>query len=270
MAASQLTLEPRFYEQAVETWSGELVQVVSLDGKAIARIPIDFLARGGDNTWSYVIHVVHQLVLEREGSIYQDGVSVHPELAPLPGIYIYDVPGFTSVHFSPGPTLTTPYKPADVEGSTDTGRSSTPTNNQLDFRGMVRARDIHCLISGEFMLDCEAVHIVPKDREAVYRDLLKLRENEPVGQKFSASAGILLEPKLRKAFDRLEMSFYYKEGVMYAHFFRVGLQDSSRWHGIAIPSTRFHIPYPQYWPKPEYLQWHYRQCLLARFRGFSA
>ena len=40
--------------------------------------------------------------------------------------------------------------------------------------------------------------------------MLGLRDNEPVGEKFHASAGLLLEPKLHKAFDRMELSFYCK------------------------------------------------------------
>jgi len=105
---------------------------------------------------------------------------------------------------------------------------------------------------------------------------------------FQASAGLLLRPDLHKAFDNLDISLYYKvgtsilpspcntlianvvqqDGMIYAHSFR--LHDAMQYHGMAIPSTRWHIPIPEYWPKPEFLQWHYRQCLMARFRGFSA
>ena len=38
---------------------------------------------------------------------------------------------------------------------------------QRGFREMVRARDIFCLISGEFMLTCDAAHLVPKARDDV-------------------------------------------------------------------------------------------------------
>jgi hypothetical protein len=61
-----------------------------------------------------------------------------------------------------------------------------------------------------------------------------------------------------------------QNGILYAHFFRLDLQNALLWHGMAIPHTRFNIRSAQYWPKPEYLQWHYRQCLMARMRGFSA
>jgi hypothetical protein len=127
----------------------------------------------------------------------------------------------------------------------------------------------------------------------VYRAILGLRENEPVGEMYHASAGLLLDPALHKAFDRLDFSFYYRvsiysyifscfppsiliaipcgqDGILYAHFFRLDLQNALLCHGMAIPHTRFNIRSTQYWPKPEYLQWHYRQCLMARMRGFSA
>jgi hypothetical protein len=44
----------------------------------------------------------------------------------------------------------------------------------------------------------------------VYRAILGLRENEPVGEMYHASAGLLLDPALHKAFDRLDFSFYYR------------------------------------------------------------
>jgi hypothetical protein len=122
----------------------------------------------------------------------------------------------------------------------------------------------------------------------VYRAILGLRDEEPVSEMFQASAGLLLRPDLHKAFDNLDISRYYKvgtrtlpmtydtlianvvrqDGMIYAHSFR--LHDAMQYHGMAIPSTRWRIPIPEYWPKPKFLQWHYRQCLMARFRGFSA
>jgi hypothetical protein len=125
----------------------------------------------------------------------------------------------------------------------------------------------------------------------VYRAIIGLRETEPVNEMYEASAGLLLRNDMHKLFDNLELSFYFKvsanfrinpevykphrassflrqDDIFYVHTFNnVTL---FQYHGKAISSARFHLPYSTYWPNPEYTQWHYRQCLMARFRGFSA
>ena len=60
--ANLTLLETKYHEKAIGSWNSPQIKIISLDGKAIARIPYAFLARGGDNTWSYILHVVQQLV----------------------------------------------------------------------------------------------------------------------------------------------------------------------------------------------------------------
>jgi hypothetical protein len=57
----------------------------------------------------------------------------------------------------------------------------------------------------------------------VYRAILGLRENEPVSEMYHASAGLLLDPALHKAFDRLVFSFYYR--VSYMQSFPISVID---------------------------------------------
>jgi hypothetical protein len=51
--------------------------------------------------------------------------------------------------------------------------------------------------------------------------------------------------------------------MIYAHSFP--LHDAMQNHSMANPSTWWQIPIPEYWPEPEFLQWHYCQYLMARF-----
>jgi hypothetical protein len=89
-------LETKFYKEAVRSvgsWDSPQIEIISLDGKAIARIPHAFLTRGGHNTWEYILHVVYQLVLETGGWIYLSGAPVDVRLAPSPGLYVYAADG---------------------------------------------------------------------------------------------------------------------------------------------------------------------------------
>ena len=60
-------LETNLYNKAVGSWDSPQIEIISLHGKAIARIPRAFLTCGGHNTWEYVVHTVNQLVLETGG-----------------------------------------------------------------------------------------------------------------------------------------------------------------------------------------------------------
>jgi hypothetical protein len=90
-------LETKSYEKAIGSWNSPQIEIISLDGKAIARIPYAFLTRGGDNTWSYILHVVQQLVRETGGWIYLSGSPIDLGLPPSPGVYIYAVDGEMSL-----------------------------------------------------------------------------------------------------------------------------------------------------------------------------
>jgi hypothetical protein len=97
------------------------------------------------------------------------------------------VAGRSSVQYAPGPSYTTAYQPADIDGSQSQSRHSAATTlkNQVSsrtgyynmreklikrkagFRNMVLMRDIHCLMTEEFCIQCEAAHIVPQSRPDV-------------------------------------------------------------------------------------------------------
>ena len=70
-------------------------------GTRIARIPLNFLDTSGDNTWSFVSHIVSLLVVldpAHPGSIIdtQSGLCVDPDGAPQAGTFRYIEQGVTT------------------------------------------------------------------------------------------------------------------------------------------------------------------------------
>lgn len=86
---------------------------------------------------------------------------------------------------------------------------------------------------------------------------------------FAASAGLLLQDDIHHAFDRLELSFYFQDGVYYVHFFVLRTRTARELHGKALRSDRFRGEEEDR-PEPRFLKWHYNQCIKARIRGFAA
>ena len=193
-------------------WKCPRITIVSADDRPIAHIPINFVVTGGDNTWGYVVRVAREMVIENDGWIFDKGQPVNLADPPYAGTFIYSSQGMflyflsccvcrsiypfivcnclgrSAVEYAPGPSYTTPYKPADIDGSQSQSRHSAATTpkNQVSsrittqhnekrflikpkagFRNMVRMRDIHCLVTEEFFIQCEAAHIVPQSRPDV-------------------------------------------------------------------------------------------------------
>jgi hypothetical protein len=56
--------------------------------------------------------------------------------------------------------------------------------------------------------------------------------------------------------------------VFYVHFFDLGLPGARQHHGKMIPPSRFHSS-PEKHPNQKLIRWHYKQCAMARIRGFA-
>lgn len=122
----------------------------------------------------------------------------------------------------------------------------------------------------------------------MYQAVLHISYPPPL---FRPAAGLLLSDTLHHAFDRLELSLWYsvspysfnmgashtfrvvltaQNGVYYVHFFVAPIaSDRRRWHGKALGPERFRGRADDR-PDPRFINWHYKQCLMARIRGFSA
>lgn len=85
------------YQLASDFWEGPSVIVRASDsrGDRIATFPIDFLRRGGDNTWSYVYGVIAELVVHegpasRSVILDEKGKEVDHGQAPSAGQFFFN------------------------------------------------------------------------------------------------------------------------------------------------------------------------------------
>ncbi|OCF70811.1 hypothetical protein I204_08538 [Kwoniella mangroviensis CBS 8886] len=221
------------YPLAQYTWDDpEVLTISSLEGQLIGTFPLDFLRRGGVNNWGYVLDIVCQLLCDGEGGtiLGRNDDPVNPSVAPYAGDFHFKPHnGQSHVTYSRGPEYSRKNLPSNPDGS-----HSTYSNSK-------RSSVNQCL---------KADPTYPA----------------PI---FSVSAGLLLRDDIHHAFDRLELSFYFKDGDYYLHFFVLRLQMARELHGKRLASNRFRGK-DRDRPDPRYLKWHYNQCIKARIRGFAA
>ncbi len=61
--STRLTMTEYTYERAQKRWRrSETVEILSIRDTQIALFPLSFVALGGDNTWSYILDTIQQLV----------------------------------------------------------------------------------------------------------------------------------------------------------------------------------------------------------------
>lgn len=86
------------YPLALDLWdSGSSVIIRSATGTRIASFPLDFISRGGDNSWSYVLYVIGQLIIpesSRTGIIKDEhGRVLEPNESPSAGVFFFSQVG---------------------------------------------------------------------------------------------------------------------------------------------------------------------------------
>ena len=64
------------------------------------------------------------------------------------------------------------------------------------------------------------------------------------------------------------IQIYQQGDVYYVHYFDRNLPGADRYHGKEITHARFRSR-PSKFPEPRLIRWHYKQCLMARIRGFA-
>lgn len=123
-------------------------------------------------------------------------------------------------------------------------------------------RDGECPVTGEDDIDClVACHIVPFS-------LGQSKVDEICGRlvmgTFSVANGLLLTKSLHLTFDRFLWGIYTFQGSYYVHIFGGIGHGGKELHGKQL---QFRCRKKQRLPNIKLLEWHYAQCLMARFRG---
>jgi hypothetical protein len=127
-------MAPTFYPLAQYSWDDPSVLYVFSRPPArqlIATFPISFIQKGGDNTWSYVLDVVNQLVQDQNQGIIKSENDVQVELddEPVAGTFWFEpVDGDSVISFSRGPEyfrrLVSPAPEGSISTRSDSRRSS--------------------------------------------------------------------------------------------------------------------------------------------------
>jgi hypothetical protein len=83
------------YPLALDLWDDTSAIIIrSISGTRIATFPLEFVQRGGDNTWGFVLQVVQELVESDTGSLGvlkdTDGMSLDPSEAPWAGTFRFE------------------------------------------------------------------------------------------------------------------------------------------------------------------------------------
>nr|ODN73617.1 hypothetical protein L203_06670 [Cryptococcus depauperatus CBS 7841] len=213
-SAKSPTSRMKDYPLATSLWTNSSSVVIRSDyDTRIAVFPLDFIRQGGDNTWSYVLYVVRQLVVLEPDQLGQlqdeNGAALDLNEAPKAGTFRFHIEGSQSdVTFSTGPEYFSRFKAPNPFGSVSTRSNSRRSSiNQSNFRLFLAARDGCCIVTGEDFSLCTAAHIVPCSRPDLYEQFFENGQSV-----FLPSSGLILRNDLHHAFDMLQLSLYEKVG----------------------------------------------------------
>ena len=92
------TMAPVRYDLAVASWrNSDVISIVSASGSPIAYFPLDFIMKGGQPEWTYVILAIQQITDQAIGTQWglqdTDGQVVSAEAIPRAGKFIYGTQG---------------------------------------------------------------------------------------------------------------------------------------------------------------------------------
>ncbi|GAK68496.1 uncharacterized protein PAN0_114d6756 [Moesziomyces antarcticus] len=227
------------YDTSTRKWTGQGLAIVSdRSGQVLLSVPIEFLSKGMVNSFAYVLQSIHMAFDVRAGRICSEaGDECSPLDAVTPGRFIYWNAETVFCRPRIGPRFKFMSRPphAGDDLASTMSNSKRSSANQSKFRFTVVARDYFCLISDVEYPSCTAAHILPVSRPEF---------------------GVLLRDDIHHAFDRGHIALY-----------PLSQRD---FHGKVIrPEIRFRGP-PDDYPDTQMLLFHYQQCVIKCFRGWSA
>lgn len=240
--------------------------------RCVGTIPLNFLETAQINNWTYIRYVLQALVrLPTNFAIVHGGIPVSGN--PQGSRYeIVTQPDTMEITFQQGPqgkSLSRAQRDTDTTSTVSASSRVTERPSQAKFREALVARDGRCVVTGSTRFESvTACHIVPQSLGQLYLDEITGTPNEVLV--FSPRNGLLLSEMLHKSFDRYRWGIYHKDGNFYLHSFDSDPSDptSSRfYHGRRLLLNK---TFGNAWPHLALIDWHYRQCLMARVRGFAA
>merc|ERR1712093_315879 len=282
---------PNTYERARKSWKSEHGEIILRDvkGKLIAALPVAFLNQGLCNTPSYILEVVRDCVEQQDGVLYTpQGVAVTEdervqhggddeagqEVQPAPplqaGLYVYmrqDAPD-EGCTYARGPESKRRGRPATDYASDNESPGSAPSSQVLNFFDGLVARDRRCLVTEVDYEECDPVHLVPVSRPDVYAAIRG--EPEDLVNLYDMSSGIFVARKLRYPYENYQWSLWPDGNRFIVHYFLPGRDGAGKaLHGKVIEGSACSY-FGRGEPDKDLVRWHYKQCVQARFRGFSA
>lgn len=259
------------YETCCQAWRGDelgggITTLQTNDGQLLGRFPIGFLLSGGRPTHkqSYLREVAKILTCMPDHASFELRHEEYPaddeDSDIRAGVYIFTSSITPRLAAGPqGKSVSRPHQ--DMDDSTTVSRSSRSSANQSRFRLHVLFRDGRCLVThNQDPASVTAAHIVPYSLGQEYLDTVTLLPST-VGL-FSVSNGLTLRKDLHSKYDSYEWGIYVAGNEHSIHVFGDSNHDM---HGRVIDYGRAKL---SQLPDPELLMWQYKQCLLARIRGY--
>lgn len=257
----------REYELSVAMWKGSsTVFLMDSAQNTIAQIPFDFIQGGPNRTISYLHFVIRKAIWNVPVDIVltKDGHVVTTDNASEPGEYCLASPAAEKLLFTKGPqgkTISRLF--SETTSQSTVSRSSRSSAAQTKFRGAVTFRDARCLVTKTREFDeVVACHIIPYSLGQQFLD-------EITGVRYtlySPEVGLTLRTDIHRAYDSYKLGIYVENGRYYVHSFG---GSAKQYHGMEIEFPYKDSGADSHRPCPELLEWHYAQCVMARFRGFK-
>lgn len=256
------------YPLALESWSEvspECLKVLDESGAMLLVIPLVFLKHGQISHFKYVLDCLRRN-FEQPGSLVFQNVVVREDDLIQDGQAIFLREDGRKDPCTPlrGPRFKFKYRAAVEGAETSTmSNSKRSTANQSQFRLALVARDFSCLLSDADYEKCTACHILPQSRPEYYEEVL----GSQARYLFSPAYGLLLRDDLHHSFDRGEIALLPHEDRYIVHVFKYD-QDIAKYHGKILDGNRFRGS-AKTRPNNALLLFHYQQCSMKYFRGFS-
>ncbi|KDN52899.1 hypothetical protein K437DRAFT_272187 [Tilletiaria anomala UBC 951] len=260
-------MQPLEYSRASESWAGSIFNIVDQSGQELVSIPIEFATQARCNTIGFALSLV-AFCFREDGFLRDESGQQLPVKDPMPqGTAIFVRQDGTTQPCTPakGPRFKYKHRPPEENSESGTmSNSSRSSGLQNDFRVSLIARDFCCLLSGLHYSNCTASHILPLSRPEYYSEVL----GGNVRYLFKPEHGLLLRSDLHHSFDRGEWAFHPDGENLVVHVFK-NETAAREHHGLILTPDRFRGEARTH-PHRDLLKFHYQQCAIQRFRGYSS